>query len=145
DFLIVTRLSARLMEERRQKSVGGGRREALAFLVAEPKLVRRREVIELGLKSGEVIEFDDPGAVGRIGEFQPKDFRVTLCLLDAVTGRSLIGFRLDDGQGDFASIAEQVVGIPFLEPARFAAWHDNPAIGEGSLFAVKVLVAVPAG
>src|SRR5439155_13903426 len=63
NLLVVPRFSPRLMEERRQESVGGRGGQPLTLLIAKPKFIRGGKTIDLGFPAGEEIVLDDPGAI----------------------------------------------------------------------------------
>jgi hypothetical protein len=105
EFLIVAGALTAQMVGRREQPLGVRVRQAAAFLVARPQLVRRGEGVEEPLPALEVVELDDLRPVGGVGEFDPQDFGVVLRLLHPRSRRFADPLRLDNGEGEVAAVA----------------------------------------
>ena len=83
-------------------------------------------------------------AVRRVGELQPQDFGVVLGLLQAVAGRLVGGLGLDDGEGEIARVAQEVVdALRRLADEALADGNDAP-VGDGALLGDGMGFVVPA-
>lgn len=97
-----------------------------------------------GLHSGEIVEFDDLLAVGRVGEFESKHLGVLLGLLEAVKRRPVCGLGLDDCKREVSGVAEEVVDA-LRSPADEALSDRNDStVCDRALLGDRVGLVVPA-
>ena len=78
--------------------------------------------------------FDDAVAVRCIRKLETQNLRVFLGLLQTVTCGPISCLRLNDGDGEIAAIAKQIIGTLLRAADRSIADEHNPAIGEALLF-----------
>ena len=117
-------------------------RYPLRLLQASPKLIRRREVVEIGIFAGQKIVFDDAMAVGGIGELESKDLGILFGLLESVPRMVVDGLCLYNREREVAPVFEEVVGSFLGASCWFVARNHDTAICEAPLF--TDLVVVPA-
>jgi hypothetical protein len=111
--------------------------------VACPELLRRREPADLLQATGARVEFQNPLAVGGVGERYVKQFGVPLDLFKAIGGISAGPFGLDDGDRQAVGVLQNIVGDqwPFLAMAPRGG-PDTPSVDR--VLAANLIVP-PAG
>ncbi len=72
DSLVVAGNFLGVVEVRDEPSVDDRSGESLSLLVSSPKFVWSREPIDHLFRAGEVVVLDDLGAVGGVGELEPR-------------------------------------------------------------------------
>jgi len=98
----------------------------------------------LALETSDKVELDYLLPVAGVSELQAKDLGVILCLLQAISGALVFGLGFDDGEGEVARVAEEIVGAFAFTPLGVVAAHDDAAFGEPTLLSDGMRLVVPA-
>src|SRR6202451_2734019 len=98
------------MIERSQKAVANiGLRKTLASLIAIPQISGRAVLGDVCVRTGELIDFNDVIAVGRIREFESKHLGIRPRLLHGIGGGLVNRLRLDDRQRKVTRVPQQII------------------------------------
>src|SRR5437870_2351992 len=108
-----------------------------------PQGIRRREIFKIVILASQKIVLDDAPTICGIRELEPKNERILLGLLQAITGVCIDSLRFHHRYRKITAIAKQIIS-PFLRLAlNLRADHDNASISETSL--LTDLLVCPAG